>query len=111
MDKCYTLPNKKYYTNSYTLFEYCILLQKYKYIREYCQYKLKSCNTYTTDKYFEYCKEGNIAAVYYCIVVKKVDPDMINKDDENRNAFIYACENKRVEMLRMLIDVFQISSK
>ena len=25
-DKCYTIPNNKHYTNSYTLFEYCILL-------------------------------------------------------------------------------------
>ena len=36
---------------------------------------------------------------------------MINKDDKNKNAFIYACENERVEMLRMMIDVFQISSE
>ena len=36
---------------------------------------------------------------------------MINKEDENKNAFIYACENERVEMLRMMIDIFQISSK
>ena len=47
-----------------------------------------------------------MAAVYYCILVKKVDPEKINKNDEDRNAFIYACENKRVEMLRMMIDVF-----
>ena len=36
---------------------------------------------------------------------------MINKEDKNKNAFIYACENERVEMLRMMIDVFQISSE
>ena len=36
---------------------------------------------------------------------------MTNKEDENKNAFIYACQNKRVEMLRMMIDVFQISSE
>ena len=36
---------------------------------------------------------------------------MINKEDDNTNAFIYACENKRIEMLRMMIDVFQISSE
>ena len=36
---------------------------------------------------------------------------MKNKDDKNKNAFIYACEKKRVEMLRMMIDVFQISSE
>ena len=34
---------------------------------------------------------------------------MINKNGKNKNAFIYACENERVEMLRMMIDVFQIS--
>ena len=31
---------------------------------------------------------------------------MINKNDKNKNAFIYACEEKRVEMLRMMIDIF-----
>ena len=36
---------------------------------------------------------------------------MTNKDDKNKNAFIYACEWKRIEMLRMMIDVFQISSE
>ena len=41
----------------FTLYEYCILLQKYKYIKHYCHYILKSI--YTTDKYFEYCKMGN----------------------------------------------------
>ena len=69
-------------------------------------------NTYTTDKYFEYCKDGNIAAVYYCIVVKKVNPEKVNYyDGKNKNAFIYACENKRVEMLKMMIDVFQVTSE
>ena len=63
-------------------------------------------NTYTTDKYFEYCKDGNIAAVYYCIVVKNVDPEKINEDDENRNGFIYGCENRRIEMLKMMIEIF-----
>ena len=61
---------------------------------------------YTTDKYFEYCKEGNIAAIYYCIVVKNVDPEMTNKEDGNKNAFIYACENERIEMLKMMIHDF-----
>ena len=32
LDKCYNILNRKKYTNSYTLFEYCILLKKYKYI-------------------------------------------------------------------------------
>ena len=31
---------------------------------------------------------------------------MINKEDGNKNAFIYACENERVEMLRIMIDIF-----
>ena len=34
---------------------------------------------------------------------------MINKNDGNRNAFIYACENERTETIRMMIDVFWIS--
>ena len=35
-DKCYIIPNNKNYNNIYTLFEFCILLRKYKYIRQYC---------------------------------------------------------------------------
>ena len=27
-------------------------------------------------------------------------------DDDDDNAFIYACENKRVDMLKMMIDAF-----
>ena len=34
---------------------------------------------------------------------------MINKYDKNRNAYIYACENERVEMLRMMIDIFKVN--
>ena len=30
-------------------------------------------------------------------------------DDDDDNAFIYACENKRVDLLKMMIDAFQIS--
>ena len=44
--------------------------------------------------------------MYYCIIVKNVNPEKIDKNDGNRNAFIYGCENERVEMLRMMIDVF-----
>ena len=36
---------------------------------------------------------------------------MINKDDGNKNGFIYGCENRRVEMLKMMIEMFQISSE
>ena len=36
---------------------------------------------------------------------------MINKYDGNKNAFIYSCENRRVEMLAMMIENFQISSE
>ena len=35
---------------------------------------------------------------------------MKNKDDGNRNLFIYACENNRVEILKMIITMFKISS-
>ena len=31
---------------------------------------------------------------------------MTNKNEGNKNAFIYACENERIEMLAMMIDVF-----
>ena len=31
---------------------------------------------------------------------------MINKNDGNKNAFIYACENREIEMLAMMIDLF-----
>ena len=47
--------------------------------------------------------------MYYCIVVEGVDPKKFNEHDNNKNAFIYACQENRVEMLRMLIDVFKIS--
>ena len=40
-----------------------------------------------------------------------IDPEKINKNDGGRNAFIYACENKRMEILGMMIDIFQVSSK
>ena len=36
---------------------------------------------------------------------------MINKDNKNRNAFIYACENERLEMLRMMIDIFKVNTE
>ena len=36
---------------------------------------------------------------------------MINKDDGDRNAFIYACENNRLEMLAMMINLSRISSE
>ena len=50
------------------------------------------------NKYFEYCKKGNIEAVYFCIM-EGVDPDQVNLNDKNRNAFFYACENNHKEML------------
>ena len=31
-------------------------MKKYTYIKAYCQFKLKISATYTTDKYFDYCK-------------------------------------------------------
>ena len=40
-----------------------------------------------------------------------MNPEKANKNDGNKNAFIYACENERIEMLRMMIDVFKISSE
>ena len=42
--------------------------------------------------------------MYYCIVVEGIDIEKVDKS--NKNAFIYACEYNRVEMLKMMIDVF-----
>ena len=39
-----------------------------------------------------------------------IDPEKENKDEDERNAYIYACENNYVDMLQMLIDNFQIRS-
>ena len=36
-DKCYTIPNNKHYTGQYTLYEYCIILDQYRYIKKYSQ--------------------------------------------------------------------------
>ena len=46
-------------------------------------------------------------AVYFCII-EGVDPEKTNVEDDNKNAFIYACENRRVELLRMMIENFQV---
>lgn len=32
-DKCYTIPDDEDYLNRYTLYEYCIILNKYPYIK------------------------------------------------------------------------------
>ena len=37
-DKCYTIPDDKDFPNYYTLYGYCIILQKYSYIKYYCEY-------------------------------------------------------------------------
>ena len=90
--------NKKY-----ALYEYCILLKKYKYIKHYCHHILKS--TYSIDKYFEYCKMGNIEAVYFCIL-EGIDPEKRNEKDRGINALTYACQKNNIKMLQMLIDNF-----
>ena len=56
-------------------------------------------NIYSIDKYFEYCKDGNIAAVYFCLTVGGINPNTTNEEDGNRDAFMYGCENNRVDML------------
>ena len=78
-DKCYTIPDDKDYPDYYTLYEYCIIRQKHSYIKYYCQSKLKESNKYSIDKYFEYCKQGNVEAVYYC-VEEGVNPKMQNEN-------------------------------
>ena len=45
---------------------------------------------YTVNKYFEYCRKGNIGAIYYCIKVSGVDPYKICfKVDNNQNTYEY----------------------
>lgn len=44
--------------------------------------------------------------MYYCIEVENVDPEKVNKNNGNKNALIYACENKKLELLKMMIDTF-----
>ena len=44
----------------YRLYEYCIILHKYKYIKQYCHHKLKSSHIYSFTKFFQYCKEDDI---------------------------------------------------
>ena len=40
-------------------------------------------------------------AVYFC-VLEGIDPQKINEKDGNRNAFIYACENNYLDILKIL---------
>ena len=42
---------------------------------------------YTVDKYFDYCKIGNIEAIYFCII-EGVDPEKKNKMQNETNAFL-----------------------
>ena len=84
------------------MYEYSILKQKYKYIKKYCHSILKSNSIYLTQNYFEYCKQGNIEAVYYCIL-EGIDPEMFDKQNKGRNAFFYACEMNFKYMLQMLM--------
>ena len=73
-----------------------MLTRKHKHIAKYCHQILKSC--YFVKKYFQYCKKGNIEAVYFC-VLEGINPEKINIKDGDRNAFIYACENDYKDML------------
>ena len=40
-----------------------------------------------------------------------VDPEQVNLNDKNRNAFFYACENNHKEMLQTLIDYFDVNTE
>ena len=53
---------------------------------------------YTIEKYFDYCKIGDIEGVYFCIM-EGIDPEKENKEDDEKNACIYACEKNYVDML------------
>ena len=105
MDRIKNKKINEIYKSRYTLYEYCIILQKYTYIRKYCEYFITKKTLYSAEKYLEYCKQGNLEAVYYCIFVGQVNID--KKDEEKgRDAFYIACEKNDAEMLCMLIDIF-----
>ena len=53
---CFLSENYVIGNKQYTLYEYCILLQKYKYIKKYCHNILKLASTYDVENYFDYCK-------------------------------------------------------
>ena len=65
-DKLYKISEEDYKDKYYTLYEYCILTQRYDFIKQYCQQTLKSNSIYSKDSYFDYCKTGNLEAIYFC---------------------------------------------
>ena len=67
--------------------------------------KLKSI--YTLDKYFDYCKQGNVDAICY-LVPEGVDPEISSTYHNVKNVFAYACQGKYTNMLKMIIDNFQV---
>ena len=69
MDRIKNKKINEIYKSKYTFYEYCIILQKYTYIRKYCEYFITKNSLYSPEKYIEYCKQGNLEAVYYCIFV------------------------------------------
>ena len=54
--------------NLYTLYEYCILSKKYKYIKKYCWYKLKRSLAYSTKNFVNCFMHENIESIYYCMM-------------------------------------------
>ena len=46
-------------------------------------------------------------AVYFCIM-EGVDAETKNKEDQNKNAFYYACSKNNIDMLQMLVECFQV---
>ena len=41
--------------------------------------------------------------------MRNINSEKIDHYCGDKNAFMYACENERIELLKMMTDVFQIS--
>ena len=39
---------------------------------------MKSTSKYSSDKFFNYCKNGNMEAIFYCIVEEGINPELTN---------------------------------
>ena len=102
-DKKYKIFNNN--NEKYTLYEYCVLSKKFRYVKQLCHQIIKYASIYTTDKYFEYCKMGNVGAVHFCIL-EGINPQTALDSFENKNAFVYACERGYNNMLSMLLENF-----
>ena len=68
---------------------------------------MKLNSIYTLDKYFDYCKQGNVEAICY-FVLEGVDSEILDIYHNGKNVFVYAWEGKYTNILKMIIDNFQV---